>query len=117
MAEIEVFAGDSFKKNLVFRLKTVLTVIDITGCTIWFTIKENEDDDDEDALLQKKIDPPHSDPTNGTALLNCSITDMTITPGTYYFDFQYLSSGGVLTTLTKGKIKIKQGITDDNVAT
>lgn len=65
--------GDAEYFGLVFRDKT-RNPIDITGWTIFFTIKKNIDDADEDAILVKTI-TTFIDAEAGQALINLDWAD------------------------------------------
>ena len=83
--------------------------VDLTGDTIFFTVKENETDVDADALIRKDITP--SDPTGGIATMTITHTESDVDVGDHYFDVQRVTSGGTVTTITKGTFKILQDIT------
>ena len=83
--------------------------VDLTGDTIFFTVKENETDLDADALIRKDITPP--DPTTGVAEMTISHDDSDVDVGDWYFDVQRVTAAGTVTTIMKGTFRIIQDIT------
>lgn len=62
--------------------------VDLTGQTVYFTVKGTLDDDDQpdaNALIKKTI-TSHTNPAAGITNWTLSDLDMYIEPGTYYFD-------------------------------
>jgi len=103
--------GDS----LIFRL--TLTYIDtglpvnLTGMTIWFTLKKNEDDLDSAAVIRKQF---HNlpNPTLGKATLTCGTpTETDNLLGKYFFDMQYKDGSGDVRTPDSGTINFTRDIT------
>jgi hypothetical protein len=103
--------GDDLVRS--FTIKRNGVGIDVTGAILWFTVKTNETDADVDAIIQNEFPIPSATTGVFTWTLVHSITGAAkVVPGTYYYDFQ-LVSGGNVTTLVIGKVKIKQDITLD----
>ena len=82
-------------------LSTVITVTDedgnaydLTGKTVFFTVKNQDDneDDDTDALIEAEI-TSHSDPTGGITVLELDDTDTDIALGDYKWDLRIYESG------------------------
>lgn len=84
--------------------------IDITGYAFFFTVKKNLRDGDEDALIAKDW-TTHTDPTNGTTHAVLTNADTNVNPGTYYYDIQYKTPGGAVTSIKYGKINIYADVT------
>lgn len=80
------------------------TYVDLTGATVYFTVKADKDDLDASAVIQKIV-TTHSDPTNGETTITIDSADTTgISMPTdsdtvdYYYDIQVtLASGTVYT--------------------
>ena len=88
---------------------------DITGWTIYFTVKENMNDDDTEsgggeAKIAKDI-TIHTDPTNGQTLITLSSSDTNLTPGNYYYDIKYKDDEDNIAVLFRGRIKIIKPVT------
>ena len=81
------------------------TVEDITDWTIYFTVKENVEDDDDDAEIKKSI-TSHTFPTTGTTEIDLSISDTNIAVGNYYYSIDYKDDEGNIGTILRGRLKI-----------
>ena len=98
-----------------WTLKLVLTsdgsVLDITGYTLWFTLKSSIDDEDPGALQVTATPSIATSPTEasqGIVYITASktLTDG-LTPGTYNYDVQQVDGSGSVQTLLIGKVKRK----------
>ncbi|MBF0115664.1 MAG: hypothetical protein HQM04_11575 [Magnetococcales bacterium] len=92
--------------------------VNITGHALWFTMKQNMNDEDSEAVFQKQIVFPASPQSlQGEAVLTLTSaeTDL-IAPGIYVFDFQRVipDNPPVVKTLISGKITILPDITRNN---
>jgi hypothetical protein len=104
-----LYRGDTFAEKLVFEDTDDVT-IDITGWTIFFTIKQNKTDEDADALVSKTItDIPN--PTLGEYTLTVDASELNALEGNYYYDFQIKLADGKIYTLISGTITFIVDIT------
>lgn len=81
---------------------------DITGATIYFTMKSVEydsDDDDSDAVISKTI-TIHTNPTEGTSSFELTPEDTYIDPTSYYFDIRIKDADDKVYPIDEGRIKI-----------
>lgn len=108
MAQLSVYRGDDFSKRLIFTNNGV--AIDITDWTIFFTVKKNEGDADDDAVIKKDI-TVHTDPTGGISSLVLTDAETTVTPGKYWYDIQVKTDTGAIRTVTKDKFEVHTDIT------
>jgi len=83
--------------------------INITGQTLFFTVKHTAIDDDDDALISKDI-TTHAAPTSGQSTLILSGTDTDINPGRYVYDFKR-QSGSASIPYTGGEFVVSSSIT------
>ena len=83
--------------------------IDITGWIIFFTVKRDLDDTDDEALIKKDI-TSHTDPTNGQTRIHLTNDDTDLI-GSYYYDIQVKKSDGTIITILEGAITFKKDIT------
>jgi hypothetical protein len=104
---LEFYRGDNFTLTLTFYENGVIK--DITGWTVWFTIKQYQDDLDVAAVLQKKV-TVHLDPTNGVTAVSVTAAE-NLFAGRYYYDIQYKTGGGVVQTVLSGEISFIKDIT------
>lgn len=108
---LEVTRGDD--KYFTFEFKDEAGVaIDITGWTVYFTVKEDPTDSDDDAKI-KKDQSVHSDAVSGKTTIHLENTETNLL-GQYFYDIQIKkpgSNGDVFTVVPDGVIVFKQDIT------
>ena len=87
-------------------------VLDLTGGTVFFTVNASAEPTDDSAAVVSKDVTSFSAPTTGVATITLDAADTTsVTPGTYWYDVQFVSAGGVVTSLAKQKFVLKGDIT------
>jgi len=101
--------GDTWERVIYFKDDDEVA-IDITGWTIFFTVKEKVSDEDASAKISKTI-TTHTDPTNGESKITLTYTDTALTCKNYIYDLQVKTDEGEIKTLLEGVITIKQDIT------
>ncbi|RLC49287.1 MAG: hypothetical protein DRH57_00260 [Candidatus Cloacimonadota bacterium] len=86
--------------------------VDITGATVWFTLKTDKSLPDNEAVIQKVV-TDHVDPANGkTKVVLTADETANLVPNTYYFyDFQIKFQNGDVFTLIADKVKILEDVT------
>ena len=102
-----------------WTLKLVLTsdgsVLNITGYTFWFTLKENVDDADPGALQVTATPDTSTNPTEasqGIIYIKASKTlTNSLSPKTYNYDVQQVDGSGNVQTLLIGKVKVVRDVT------
>lgn len=102
------YRGDTCSYALTFTSNSV--AMDITGATIWFTLKKNRADADSLAALQKTL-TEHSDPTHGITTLSLTKTDTNIQTGKYFYDFQLKTLSGDIFTFLSGVVEVLEDTT------
>lgn len=108
---LNLYTGDDKDYTLRF-MDAAGTAIDITGWTVMLTVKENETDSDDDALIQV-TQTSHTNPTGGiTSLSIPRSTTESLTPGARYYDVQVLTDDNKVRTITKGTMNILQDISN-----
>jgi len=109
--KITIIKRDSYSFPLTFK-DADCVAIDITGYTIFFTVKTlaNIDSADTTAIIQKSI-TTHTSPTTGQSLLTLTATDTDQTAGTYYYDIQVKTATGNIISCEKGEFVISQDVT------
>ena len=98
---ILVYRGDDFATQLVFA-DTNNCPIDITGWTIFFTVKRRLEDPDSAAVIALNVTP--IDPTCGKTLITVSNTVTKAFTGVYFYDFRFINASGGVVTITSGTI-------------
>ena len=109
MAELSAYRGDDKTWNLNFTDANG-DPIDITGSTVFFTVKVNKTDKDSDAIISKD-QSSHVDAVNGQTTISLTNSDTDIKVGNYYYDIQLVDSLGIVTTIVVGAFKVKQDVT------
>lgn len=84
--------------------------IDLTGATVFFTVKKNKLDIDDDAVISKEI-TSFDAPTTGVALLELTAAETNISPRSYFFDVQLKNSDGKISSIQAGRFIISQDVT------
>jgi hypothetical protein len=84
---------------------------DISGWIFWLTIKEDRDDSDSEAVIQKPV-TSHTDPANGTTEVTLTADDTADLSGAYYYDMQFKTDTGTIQTFVIGGLYIKPDITE-----
>lgn len=85
------------------------TVIDITGWTIYLTVKEKITDTDDDAKITKDV-TTHSDPTNGITYITLTTTDSDRL-GSLYYDVKFKDDDDNIGILFYGRMTFKKPVT------
>lgn len=102
------YRGDTNTIGLTITSNSI--AYDITGSTIWFTLKKNKNDADSQASLQKEV-TSHTNPSGGITAITLSATDTNIQPGKYFYDIQMKTSGGEIYTLASGTVEVLEDVT------
>lgn len=79
---------------------------DITGWTIYMTVKTNHADTDENAVINKKI-TSHTDATAGKTTISLSKTDTDLL-GQYYYSIDYKDDVGNEGPMFEGRFQVKR---------
>lgn len=106
---LKVFRGDDKTWPLTFTDANG-DPFDLTGYTIFFTVKEKKADVDADAVITKDI-TSHTDASGGISSLALTHDDTDIAVGYYIYDFQLVSGSGAVTTIEPDTFIVEQDIT------
>lgn len=114
MTNLSMFRGDSKTWDLTFT-DSNSSSINITGYTIYFTIKNKNTyynaSDDADALVSVNV-TSHTDATSGLSAVALTPSNTsTIAPGTYVYDMQLKDAAGNIMTFINGEILINADVT------
>lgn len=109
---LSAYRGDTVSFPLTFKDKDG-NPVDITGWIIFFTLKEEIDDVDNDSAAKiTKTITDHDDPTNGeTSLKLLSSDTYDLDKVNYKYDFQYKTSSGDIKTFLSGSFKFNKDVT------
>jgi hypothetical protein len=103
-----IFRNTSKSFQLNFK-DTVGNPEDITGWTVYFTVKEKMEDADVDAKISKDI-TSHYDATAGKTLISLTASDTNL-KGNYYYDVKYKDDSNNTGILFHGMIKFREPVT------
>ena len=104
--DLLLIRGDSKSLNLTFA------GIDLTGSTVFSTVKPALSADADDATAVIAIETTvHTDPTAGQTTIALTGSDTTVTPGVYYYDFQIKSASGDITSIPARRLTVTADVT------
>lgn len=106
---IEVFRGDDLSLTFYFK-EDDGSAIDLTGCTLFGTIKSSVEDPDASAKISKYLSIL-APATGGVATLSATATEMLYLRGRYVMDIQIKTAGGVIQTAFKSDFYVKEDVT------
>jgi hypothetical protein len=108
--KITIIKGDDKKLNLEFTKDD--EILNITGYTVFFTVKSDTDLSDEDAEIKKDI-VGHIDPINGKTTISITHEDtVDLKAGKYYFDIQIKDLSDKILSINMGEFYILQDVTE-----
>lgn len=110
---IKIIRGDDETIDAVFKHSDG-TVFDITGYTVFFTVKKEceidvSDSMDATAVIKKSV-VNHTAPTLGQTKITLNSTDTNQAPGIYYWDLQ-LVKNGIVSSTQRGELELSTDIT------
>lgn len=79
----------------------------IKNWTIYFTMKKNITDSDDNATLKKDI-TDHYDEDSGFSLVDLIRNDLDVTPGSYVFEVEWVDDEGNGDVVIEGRINIER---------
>ena len=109
MQNFRKYRGDTITLTLAFT-DSLGVAINITGWTIWLTLKKNIDDADG-ASTSLQVKATITNGVGGLASITLTSTQTALLEGTYYYDIQYKNSTSDIKTVLDGKFIFKKDIT------
>ena len=100
--------GDTFNLDIQI-LNDSGDVIDLTGATVFFTVKRNLQDTDAQALISKTI-TSHSSPSTGETSITFTSTDVDYV-GEFYYDVKIKDVSNKITSVFKDKFILVEHVT------
>lgn len=96
-----------YKENTV-NINLSFTGVDLTGSTVYFTIKSAYDSDQADAsAIIKKDITSHTNPTQGLTTITLLPADTSVAAGKYGYDIKLKKATGEQSTITVGEVTVK----------
>jgi len=105
----EEYRGDTVTLTLTFKDSNGAAQ-DITGWTVFFTLKINKQDTDDNAVIKKTI-TEHTNPEGGITTITLTASETVDLLGGYFYDIQYKTDEGVIKTVLEGESKFLEDVT------
>jgi len=113
MNDLQIYRGDNKTWTMLFKDgATPPVAIDITGWTIYFTVKEKDSDSDADAKITKTI-TSHTHPTSGESEIILVPTDTKDLKGNFYYDIRIKKVDSTILTITTGTLEVLKNVKKD----
>ena len=107
----DFYRGDTLRYKLTFKDADTQTPVDLTGASIWFTLKSNISEPDNEAAIQVHTET-HIDAVNGkTEIVVPASETNNLDISTYFYDFQLVDAQGNVSTVMSGKVKVLPDVT------
>lgn len=105
---IKRIKGDTYPIDLT--IETALgEPVDLTGCTVFFTVKRNIQDADSKAMISKNV-TSHNSPTTGQTSISLSASDVDYV-GEFYYDIKVKFSTGIISSVFTDKFILANHVT------
>ena len=110
-----LYRGDTRTFKVTITDQATGLPVDISGHSLFFTLKTDSADLDDDAVLQvSALMPSNAESVAGVGYLTVASTDSDgVTPGRYYYDIQWVQPGSppIVTTIQAGRVRVLADIT------
>jgi hypothetical protein len=126
MATLKMTRGTTYTMGYTHRIDGV--VAPLTGCTLYFTVKDKEwDDDGTDAsayIVKTLVDADFTDPANGYTILELTDQQTMYKNGTserldpkkkYWYDIRVKEANGKTSKRSEGNVLLDGSATNRNV--
>lgn len=107
---ISIIRGDDIAINVTCKDSLTGVPINITGYSVFLTVKRHPNEQDANALIAKKV-TSHISPTDGMTKVTLSNIETNIEEGDYIYDFQLVDSGGLVSSSQRDTFVVRQDIT------
>lgn len=110
----DVIRGDSRTVNCTFLESDGSTPVPLTGGTVYFTVNTSSDpSNDTSAAIQRTATDatPFTLPLLGKHTFNLTPANTNITPGTYWYDAEFVDSSGNKLSSYRGKFIVQSDVT------
>lgn len=111
--DFEIIQGDDHAIQVTFKDEDGVA-INITGYTVYFTVKKKPDADEDDstAVLKKEVSS-HTDPTNGITNIEIAGADTEdVEPRRYFYDLQLKDASDKISSSKYGVLELIPDITN-----
>jgi hypothetical protein len=83
----------------------------LTNGTVYFTVQSTNDPTNDSSVIIQKTATSFTDATNGRHVFTLGHSDTDITPGTYYYDAQFVDNQGSYLSSYQGEFIVVSDIT------
>lgn len=108
-ADLELVRGDD--DAFEFTFSDELGAIDITDWTVFFTVRSDNNEEDDTNAIIKKVITEHTDPEHGKTEIQITEEDSNQPIDSYYYDIQIKDDSNKIKTVVIGNIFIVQDVT------
>ena len=109
MNKLSIIRGDDVTIPVTFK-DSDGDPINLTGSTVFFTVKNEKSDADDDAVISKSI-TSHTTPASGITQVVLTNEDTDVDPGSYFWDLQIKDSAGKIQSTQAAQFEVIQDIT------
>ena len=112
MSKISIIRGDDYNMSVTIR-NADKTAYDLTGCTLFFTVKEKTKigvETDDTFLIEKNI-ISHVDDQAGKTALILTNEETAIKSGVYVYDFQIKTVWNEIHSSQRWEFEVKEDVT------
>lgn len=106
-----VIRGDTRTINVTFLDSDGTTPINLTGGTAYFTVNTSSDPSNDTGAVIQKTATNFTSATEGEHTFTLTHTDTNITPGTYWYDVQFVDTLGNYLSGYRGKFIVQSDVT------
>jgi hypothetical protein len=106
-----VVRGDTRTINLTFLDSDGSTAINLAGGTVYFTVNSSSDPSDDTGVAIQKTATSFTSASTGQHTFTLTHANTNITPGTYWYDAQFVDSTGGYLSSYRGKFIIQSDTT------
>lgn len=107
-----VIRGDTRTINLTFLESDGSTAINLAGGTVYFTVQNSSDPTNDTTLLMfQKTATSFTSASTGQHTFTLTHDDTDITPGTYWYDAQFVDSSDNYLSSYRGKFIVQSDVT------
>lgn len=112
MSRLTVIAGDDAILDVAVTDDTTGDAVDLTGAHLWFMVKADPDDADDDAAVSKETGDgiEFVDADEGTATVTLDAADTIALLGAFYWELQLRDGTGLIRTLASGRFAVSRGL-------
>lgn len=105
-----VIRGDTRTINCTF-LDSDGDALNLAGGTVYFTVNEDEDPASDASAVIQKTATSFTSASTGRHTFTLTHSDTNITPGTYWYDVEFVDSTGGYLSSYRGKFIVQSDVT------